>query len=96
MKDSESFDESFPQSWDQLVDEFGETKKKTKRKKYKVKDESSNHLRDSKQRWKWMVEPKYKQMFDEIEQKIQGAIGVGKFEWVDRRVFDQVFDKYKN
>ena len=93
MKGSKDFDDSLPQSWDQLVDEFGETKKKLKRKKYNLKDESSNHLKDSNQKWKWMVEPKYKQMFDEIEQKIQGAIGVGKFEWVDRRVFDQVFDR---
>ena len=64
----------------------------TKKKKFS-RNEESNQLKDPGQRWKWMVEPKYKQMFTEIEQKIQGAIGIGKFEWVDRRVFDQVCDR---
>ena len=94
MKDSERFDESLPQSWDDLVDEFGETKRNVKKKKkYKIKGGHSNSLKEESQKWNWMDEPKYKQMFNEIEQKIQGAIGVGKFEWVDRRVFDQVFDR---
>ena len=95
MKDSEDIDESLPQSWDDLIDEYSEIRqKKGKKKKYShSNDSSSNHLKDPGQRWKWMVEPKYKQMFNEIEQKIQGAIGIGKFEWVDRRVFDQVFDR---
>ena len=94
MKDSEKFDESLPQSWDDLIDEFGETKTNfKKKKKYKIKEGHSNSLKEENQKWNWMDEPKYKQMFNEIEQKIQGAIGVGKFEWVDRRVFDQVFDR---
>ncbi|MBJ23878.1 MAG: serine protein kinase RIO [Euryarchaeota archaeon] len=93
MDDSENNHESFPQSWDELIDEYGEERKANKKKKYSKKHHSSNELTDPGQRWRWMVEPKYKQMFDEIEQKIQGAIGVGKFEWVDRRVFDQVFDR---
>ncbi len=95
MKDSEDIDESLPQSWNELIDGFGEIEKKgRKRKKYsQPRDSSPNYLKDPGQRWKWLVEPKYKQMFNEIEQKIQGAIGVGKFEWVDRRVFDQVFDR---
>ena len=38
-------------------------------------------------------EPKYKRMFDEIEDALQGVMGRGRFEWVDRRVFDQVFDR---
>lgn len=41
----------------------------------------------------WISEPKYKRMFDEIEDSLQGVLGKGKFEWVDRRVFDQVFDR---
>jgi RIO kinase 1 len=32
-------------------------------------------------------------MFRDIENKIQGAMGTGTFDWVDRRVFDQVFDR---
>ena len=68
MKDSEKIDESLPQSWNDLVDEFGGKKiKKTKRKKNYYSDEPSNHLKDPGLRWKWMVEPKYKQMFNEIE-----------------------------
>lgn len=41
----------------------------------------------------WMKEDRYKRMFRDIENKIQGAMGTGTFEWVDRRVFDQVFDR---
>jgi len=43
--------------------------------------------------WAWMKEKKYKRMFNEIEAKLQGVLGDGPFEWVDRRVFDQVFDR---
>ena len=32
-------------------------------------------------------------MFRDIEAKIQGAMGSGTYDWVDRRVFDQVFDR---
>lgn len=41
----------------------------------------------------WMKEDRYKRMFRDIEIKIQGALGVGTYDWVDRRVFDQVFDR---
>ena len=40
-----------------------------------------------------MKEKRYKSIFRDIENKIQGAMGKGPFEWVDRRVFDQVFDR---
>ena len=43
--------------------------------------------------WAWMKEKKYKRMFDEIESGLEGVLGSGQFEWVDRRVFDQVFDR---
>jgi len=43
--------------------------------------------------WKWMQEKKYKRMFEEIEGGLEGVLGTGPFEWVDRRVFDQVFDR---
>ena len=32
-------------------------------------------------------------MFDDIEDALQGVMGSGRYEWVDRRVFDQVFDR---
>ena len=41
----------------------------------------------------WMSEPRFKRMFSEVEDALQGVLGKGKFEWVDRRVFDQVFDR---
>ncbi len=41
----------------------------------------------------WMKEERYKRMFRDIESKIQGAMGTGTYDWVDRRVFDQVFDR---
>ena len=43
--------------------------------------------------WSWMKEKKYKRMFEEIEGGLEGVLGHGQFEWVDRRVFDQVFDR---
>ena len=44
-------------------------------------------------RFQWMKEKRYKSMFRDIEAKIQGAMGTGGYDWVDRRVFDQVFDR---
>ena len=41
----------------------------------------------------WISEPRFKRMFDDIEDALQGVMGKGRFEWVDRRVFDQVFDR---
>ena len=50
-------------------------------------------LEKNSQRWTWMKDKKHKQMFAEIEENLQGAMGEGTFDWVDRRVFDQVFDR---
>ena len=41
----------------------------------------------------WMNEKRYSKMFSKIEKGLQGVLGKGQFEWVDRRVFDQVFDR---
>lgn len=41
----------------------------------------------------WMDEKRYTDMFSKIESGLQGVLGKGQFEWVDRRVFDQVFDR---
>ena len=37
----------------------------------------------------WMKDKRYKSMFKDIEDRLQGVLGKGKSEWVDRRVFDQ-------
>ena len=36
--------------------------------------------------WVWMKEKKYASMFKEIEHRLEGVVGTGKFEWVDRAV----------
>ena len=41
----------------------------------------------------WMTEPRFKRMFVEIEDKLQGVLGSGQYDCVDRRVFDAVFDR---
>ncbi|MGY8691773.1 MAG: hypothetical protein ACKVHF_02290, partial [Candidatus Poseidoniales archaeon] len=40
----------------------------------------------------WISEPRFKKLFNEVEHGLQGVMGKGRYEWVDRRVFDQVFD----
>jgi RIO kinase 1 len=52
-----------------------------------------NTLENTGGKYNWMKEKRFKKMFKDIEGKIQGAMGKGTFEWVDRRVFDQVFDR---
>ena len=58
-------------------------------------DESSEFIKslDSSKGTSWMAEKKYKRMFTEIEDGLSGVMGDGPFEWVDRRVFDAVFDR---
>ena len=41
----------------------------------------------------WITESRFKRMFEEIEDKLQGVLGTGQYDWVDRRVFDAVFDR---
>ena len=41
----------------------------------------------------WMADKKYKGMFNEIESGLAGVMGDGPYDWVDRRVFDAVFDR---
>lgn len=58
--------------------------------------EQSEFIRDLDERttkYAWMKEKRFNSMFRDIEEKIQGAMGTGSFAWVDRRVFDQVFDR---
>ncbi len=50
-------------------------------------------IMSSERKFEWLSEPKYRKIFDEIEDSIQGVLGKGSFDWVDKRVFDQVFDR---
>jgi RIO kinase 1 len=43
--------------------------------------------------YEWMTEQRNASMFKEIEGRLQGVLGKGLYDWVDRRVFDQVFDQ---
>ena len=56
-------------------------------------DKFLSNLASKNNTYGWMKEARYKRMFSDIENKIQGAMGTGSFDWVDRRVFDQVFDR---
>ena len=60
-----------------------------------MNNESSQFIKslDSSKGTGWMTEKKYKRMFTEIEEGLSGVLGDGPFEWVDRRVFDAVFDR---
>ena len=52
-----------------------------------------DRIMSSEKKFEWLSEPRYRKIFDEIEDSIQGVLGKGGFDWVDRRVFDQVFDR---
>ncbi len=62
---------------------------------YEFREETAfiKNLENKSGKYDWMKERKYKTMFRDIESKLQGVMGEGPFEWVDRRVFDQVFDR---
>jgi RIO kinase 1 len=92
--------------WDELS---GRPRNRKKRKKRRteaptVEELDAKHHRDEEtaflknlggkgSRYEWMKEERYNTMFRDIEAKIQGAMGTGGYDWVDRRVFDQVFDR---
>ena len=44
-------------------------------------------------RWGWMAEQSNARMFSVIEERMAGVLGKGLYEWVDRRVLDEVFDQ---
>ena len=80
--------------WDELaINKNRNRKKKSKRSKSKSLDQDEIDDRDfvgslesSSGKYEWMKEKRYKSIFRDIENKIQGAMGKGPFEWVDRRV----------
>lgn len=56
-------------------------------------DKSLAKLDEDSAKYHWMKEKRYARMFAEIEHRLTGALGVGQYDWVDRRTFDQVFDQ---
>ena len=87
--------------WDEeLSKDTKQRRKNRKRRNFSADDqymdkESSEFIRslESSKGTSWMAEKKYKRMFTEIEEGLSGVLGDGPFEWVDRRVFDAVFDR---
>ena len=94
--------------WDELTERTRQ-RKQTRRKRNRQQrskeeqaDDAYNDQHTSKfisdlakkdSQYNWMKEEKNKRMFQKIENRIQGAMGSGTYDWVDRRVFDQVFDR---
>ncbi|MCH1616837.1 MAG: serine protein kinase RIO [Candidatus Poseidonia sp.] len=92
--------------WDELAGRPHKGRKSRKNRKQRTKAErlDDEHqraeqnefligLNDRQGRYDWMKEKRFNTMFRNIESKIQGAMGTGTYDWVDRRVFDQVFDR---
>ncbi len=91
-------------NWDELATNKNRNRRKKSKHKNleRQKDDDFHRLEEKKfidtlentgGKYNWMKEKRFKTMFKDIEGKIQGALGKGTFEWVDRRVFDQVFDR---
>ena len=94
--------------WDELTERTRQ-RKQTRRKRnrrQRSKEEQADHdyneehtskfvseLAKKDSQYNWMKDEKNKRMFKKIENRIQGAMGSGTYDWVDRRVFDQVFDR---
>ena len=86
--------------WDELAINKNRNRRKSKRSKSKQSSQDEiddrdfiQSLENSSGKYDSIKEKRYKSIFRDIENKIQGAMGKGPFEWVDRRVFDQVFDR---
>ena len=94
--------------WDELTERTRQ-RKQTRRKRNRRQrsaEEQADHdyneehsakfvseLAKKDSQYNWMKDEKNKRMFQKIEKRIQGAMGSGTYDWVDRRVFDQVFDR---
>ena len=63
----------------------------TKKKEWDLEPDFDALMKGEKKH-EWISEPRFKKMFNEVEHGLQGVMGKGRYEWVDRRVFDQVFD----
>lgn len=91
--------------WDELGGRQNK-KRRSKRPKHRNKEAQLDHefqreeqskflkgLTDKNRQFDWMKEDRYNRMFRDIESNLEGALGTGSYDWVDRRVFDQVFDR---
>lgn len=72
-------------AWEELAPTEKELERQ-ERQQFDSMDEASG-------KWAWMKERRFKKMFEEIESGLQNVMGTGSYDWVDRRVFDQVFDR---
>ena len=91
--------------WDELTERTRQ-RKQTRRKRgrrQRSKEEQADDDHDNRHtskfisdlakkdsQYNWMKEEKNKRMFKKIENRIQGAMGTGTYDWVARRGFDQV------
>ncbi|MAY12584.1 MAG: serine protein kinase RIO [Euryarchaeota archaeon] len=88
--------------WDEELSRNTKQRRHNKNRRDLSKDEKY-HQKESEQfiksldkadsKYGWMKEKRYNRMFKEIEGGLSGVMGDGPFEWVDRRVFDAVFDR---
>ena len=87
--------------WDEELAKNTKQRRKNRKRTKKTADEIFHDIESSKfvkslestKSTSWMSEKKYRRMFNEIENGLSGVMGDGPFEWVDRRVFDAVFDR---
>jgi len=92
--------------WDELAERSAQRRRRRRPRSKMTKEEAADHAHEQAEReafvsgledggsgYRWMKEERYRGMFRDIEGKLQGVMGSGPFEWVDRRVFDQVFDR---
>ena len=87
--------------WDEELAKNTKQRRKNRKRTKKTADEIFHDMESSKfvkslestKSTSWMSEKKYRRMFNEIENGLSGVMGDGPFEWVDRRVFDAVFDR---
>ena len=56
-------------------------------------DERLDALDRAGESFHWMKGRRFQRMFREIEGKLSGVLGKGGYDWVNRRVFDQVLDQ---
>ena len=93
-------------NWDELAERSAQRRRRRRPRTKMNQEEAADHAYEQTERdafvsgleeggseYRWMKEARYRGMFRDIEGKLQGVLGSGPFEWVDRRVFDQVFDR---
>ena len=77
--------------WEELARRHSRKRRPLKKDKKRSKEEQLDSDSERNEQNEFVRD--LEEMFRDIEEKIQGAMGTGSFDWVDRRVFDQVFDR---